>query len=127
MKRVLFLFILISAFSFRVADPSVMTFDSVKHNFGMIHQGDIVSHEFTFTNTGDEPIIITDAEVSCHCTTVDFPKQPVMKGQKGIVKVTYDSKSAIDRQERTVTIKSNASNAPVVLTFKCVVLKPKSH
>ncbi|MEO5643056.1 MAG: DUF1573 domain-containing protein [Bacteroidia bacterium] len=125
MKRILFLFLLVTAFSFRVSSPAAMTFDSLKHNFGMIHQGDIVVHEFTFTNTGDEPLIITDAEVTCHCTTVDFPKQPLAKGQKGIIKVTYDSKSAMDRQERTVIVKSNASNAPVTLTFKAVVLKPK--
>ncbi|CAN5855852.1 hypothetical protein BH11BAC7_BH11BAC7_13910 [soil metagenome] len=125
MKHILFLFLLVTAFSFRVSSPAAMTFDSVKHNFGMIHQGDIVVHEFTFTNTGDEPLIITDAEVTCHCTTVDFPKQPLAKGQKGIIKVTYDSKSAMDRQERTVIVKSNASNAPVTLTFKAVVLKPK--
>ncbi len=116
---------MLSAFAFRVSAPAVMSFESVKHNFGMIHQGDIVSHEYVFTNTGDEPLIITEAEVTCHCTTVDFPKQPIAKGQKGIVKVTYDSKSAIDRQERTVLLKSNASNGPVVLTFKAVVLKPK--
>ncbi|MDQ3111374.1 MAG: DUF1573 domain-containing protein [Bacteroidota bacterium] len=125
MKRFLFLCFMLSAFAFRVSAPAVMSFESVKHNFGMIHQGDIVSHEYVFTNTGDEPLIITEAEVTCHCTTVDFPKQPIAKGQKGIVKVTYDSKSAIDRQERTVLLKSNASNGPVVLTFKAVVLKPK--
>ncbi len=125
MKRILILLFIISAFSFKVSNPALMKFDELKYNFGMLHQGDIVSHDFSFTNTGDEPIIITDAEVSCHCTTVTFPKQPVGKGQRGIIKVTYDSKSAIDRQERTVLIKSNASNAPVTLTFKCVVLKSR--
>lgn len=126
MKRLLFLFLLAGSFSFRVSNPAVMKFDEVKYNFGFIHQGDIVSHEFVFINTGDEPVIISDAEVTCHCTTVDFPKQPIPKNGKGTIKVTYDSKSAIDRQERTVTLKSNASNAPVTLTFKCVVLKPKN-
>ncbi len=125
MKRFLAFVVLISVFAFRVSNPAAMTFDSVKHNFGMIHQGDIVSHEFTFTNTGDEPLIITEAEVSCECTKVDFPKQPIVKGQTGIVKVTFDSKSAMDRQERTVLVKSNASNAPAILTFKAIVLKRK--
>jgi hypothetical protein len=125
MRFLLFTFLFLSGFSFRVSNPAVMKFDEVKYNFNFIHQGDVVSHEFTFTNTGDEPLIITDAEVACKCTTVDYPKQPILKGQKGIIKVTYDSKSAMDRQERTVIVKSNASNAPVTLTFKCVVLKPK--
>ena len=126
MRFFLFAFLFLSGFSFRVSNPALMKFDEVKYNFGFIHQGDVVSHEFTFTNTGDEPLVITDAEVACKCTTVDFPKQPVAKGQKGIIKVTFDSKSAMDRQERTVLVKSNASNAPVTLTFKCVVLKAKN-
>lgn len=126
MKRFFFLLLTISAFAFSVSNPAMMKFDELKYNFGFIHQGDIVSHEFKFINSGDEPLVIEDAEVSCHCTTVDFPKQPIAKGQSGIIKVTYDSKSAIDRQERTVIVKSNASNSPVTLTFKCVVLKPKN-
>jgi len=125
MNRLFLLLLIVVAGAFRVSNPGAMTFDELKFNFGFIHQGDVVTHEFTFTNTGDEPIIIQDAEVQCHCTTVDFPRTPIAKGQKGTIKVTFDSKSAIDRQERTVIVKSNASNSPVTLTFKCVVLKPK--
>jgi Protein of unknown function (DUF1573) len=126
MKQILsaiLVFVLLSGF--RDSNSANMQFDDLKHNFGFLHQGDIVSHDFTFTNTGDEPLTISETEVNCKCTTVDFPKQPIMKGGKGTVKVTYDSKSAMDRQERTVIVKSNASNAPVTLTFKCVVLKKK--
>ena len=103
-----------------------MTFDELKHNFGFIRQGEIVSHEFTFTNTGDAPLVISETEVTCECTKVEFPKEPIAPKTTGKIKVTFDSKSAIDRQERTVVVKSNASNAPVTLTFKCVVLKPKN-
>jgi hypothetical protein len=127
MKRIALICLLfVSSTAFRNAVAPKMSFDELKYNFGFIHQGDIVTHEFMFTNTGDEPLVITDAEVACKCTTVDFPKDPVPKGGRGSIKVTFDSKSAMDRQERTVIVKSNASNAPVTLTFKCVVLKKKS-
>ena len=129
MKKLFFLLLIpvaAAALSFRAANPAAMTFDDVKHNFGLIHQGDIVSHDYVFTNTGDEPIVITEAKVACECTKVDFPKTPIAKGQSGTVKVTFDSKSAFDRQERTVTVYSNAKNSPVTLTFKAVVLKPKN-
>ncbi|CAN5253175.1 hypothetical protein BH09BAC5_BH09BAC5_06130 [soil metagenome] len=125
MKYLLQVVFLLISFSFRVSNPAVMNFPEVKYNFGFIHQGDIVTHNFSFTNTGDEPIIITEAEVSCKCTSTDFPKQPIAKGQTGIIKVTFHSENAIDRQERTVLIKSNASNSPVSLSYKCVVLKKK--
>jgi Protein of unknown function (DUF1573) len=105
----------------------VLTFEETKHNFGMIRQGEVVSHEFKYTNTGDAPLIITEAVVTCTCTKVDFPKQPIAKGETGIVKVTFESKSAIDRQERTVVLKSNAAKPETTLTIKCVVLKPKGE
>ena len=112
-------------FSFRVSNPATMSFSETKYNFGFIHQGDVVEHDFTFTNTGDDPILISDAEVTCKCTSTDFPKQPILKGETGTIKVTFHSENAIDRQERTVVVKSSASNSPVTLTYKCVVLKKK--
>lgn len=121
-----FLLLIIALASFKVGDGAFMKFDDAKHNFGFIHQGDVVSHEYSFTNTGGSPLIISDCEVACECTKVEFPKAPIAKGQSGKIKVTFESKSAIDRQERTVIVKSNATNGPVTLTFKCVVLKPKN-
>jgi len=130
MKRILFFILplLLTATTFiswKISNPGVMTFPDVKFNFGFIHQGDVVSHDFVFTNTGDEPIVITDAQVTCKCTSTDFPKQPILKGQTGTIKVTFNSQNAIDRQERTVVVMSNSSNSPVTLTYKCIVLKKK--
>ncbi|HTF05868.1 MAG TPA: DUF1573 domain-containing protein [Bacteroidia bacterium] len=125
MRFALFLLAVVALSSFRAVTGPVMSFDEMKHNFGFIRQGEVVSHEYSFTNTGDSPLIITDCEVTCECTKVDFPKEPITKGGTGKIKVTFDSKSAMDRQERTVVVKSNATNSPVTLTFKCVVLKPK--
>ncbi|GAB4133500.1 MAG: DUF1573 domain-containing protein [Bacteroidia bacterium] len=123
----IFLAVFIIVAAFRTPGNSIISFKETKFNFGFIRQGEIVSHDFEFTNNGDAPLIISDAEVTCTCTTVDFPKKPLMKGEKGNVKVTFDSKSAIDRQERSVKVYSNGSAEPVILTFKCVVLKTKGE
>lgn len=112
--------------SFRPGTGPVMTFAETKHSFGFIRQGEIVSHEFEFTNTGDGPLIIDSYEVACECTKVEFPKEPIAPKGTGKIKVTFDSKSAIDRQEREVIVKSNAANSPQTVVFKCVVLKPKN-
>jgi hypothetical protein len=112
--------------SFKPGTGPVMTFTETKHNFGFIRQGDVVSHEFEFTNTGDGPLIISGFDVACECTKVEFPKEPIAPNAKGKIKVTFESKSAIDRQEREVIVKSNAANSPQTVVFKCVVLKPKN-
>jgi hypothetical protein len=107
------------------AEPE-MRFREVKHNFGFLRQGAVVKHAYVFTNTGAAPLVISTAEVQCKCTTIDFPKKPVLPNATDSVVVTFDSKTTIDRQERTVVVTSNAMNSPITLTFKAVVLKPKN-
>ncbi|MCU0432544.1 MAG: DUF1573 domain-containing protein [Bacteroidia bacterium] len=114
------------AFKPKPAPGPQMSFKETKHNFGFLRQGEIVKHAFVFTNTGNAPLIISKADVQCECTTVDFPKKPLAPNATDSVVVTFDTKSAIDRQERSVVITSNAVNSPVGITFKAVVLKPKN-
>lgn len=128
LRILIFTLIVVSlgAFRFKPGTGAVMTFDETKHNFGFIRQGDVVSHEYSFTNTGDAPLIISECEVACECTKVEFPKEPIAPKGIGKIKVTFESKSAIDRQDRDVIVKSNATNSPTTISFKCVVLKPKN-
>lgn len=126
-SRILILAVIILTLgAFKPGTGPTMTFTEDKHNFGFMRQGEVVSHEYEFTNTGDGPLIISECEVSCECTKVEFPKEPILPKGTGKIKVTFESKSAIDRQEREVIIKSNASNSPTTISFKCVVLKPKN-
>lgn len=125
-QNAILILIAVAALSFRTVTGPSLHFDETKHNFGFIRQGEIVTHEYTFTNNGDAPVVISECEVACECTKVEFPKEPIMPKSTGKIKVTFDSKSAMDRQERTVIVKSNAVNSPVILVFKCVVLKPKN-
>lgn len=99
-------------------------FETVEHNFGSIPQGESVTYEFNFTNTGNEPIIISNAEGSCGCTVPVYPKQPIMKGQSSTIKVTFNSTGKIGIQDKTVTITSNAKQNPMVIHMKGTVEKP---
>lgn len=121
----LFTLIIVTLSAFKPGTGPSMSFSETKHSFGFIRQGEIVSHEYMFTNTGDGPLIISECEVACECTKVEFPKEPIAPKGTGTIKVTFDSKSAMDRQEREVIVKSNAADSPQTLVFKCVVLKPK--
>lgn len=107
------------------AQKAVMKIDSPKYNFGFVREGEIVKMEFKIKNEGSEPLIITDTQVECSCTKVEKPAQPIMPGSEGVLKVTFDTNNKMDRQDRTVTIISNASNSPNSVRFKGVVLKKK--
>lgn len=104
---------------FKVKDP--------KFNFGFVKQGTIVKIEYDFQNTGTEPLIISNIEVSCGCTVADFPHYPIKPGESSIVLITFNTKEKYDRQDRTVEVISNASNSPTKLRFKGVVLENKSE
>jgi hypothetical protein len=99
-------------------------FAEMEYNFGTIKQGDVVNRDFEFTNTGKEPIIISEAHGSCGCTVPVWPKEPVGKGQKQVIKVTFNSAGKMGMQDKTVTINSNAKTNPIVLHLKGNVETP---
>jgi hypothetical protein len=97
-----------------------MTFDFETYDYGTIKQGADGSSEFKFKNTGKEPLAITEAHGSCGCTVPTYPKEPIMKGQTGTIKVHYDTKR-VGAFTKTVTITSNAKTPTRTLTIKGVV------
>lgn len=108
-------------------DGAAITFDKKTHDFGDIMQGDKVEHTFYFTNTGNEPLIITNVQVSCGCTTPKgWPRDPIPPGGKGELTVGFNSTGKSGRQNKPVTIISNAVNVDgTQITFTTNVL-PKA-
>jgi hypothetical protein len=117
-----FFFCLFLISTMAYAQP-LLKFKDTKKSFGFVKKGEVVTLEFDFVNTGNEPIIITEAKVECSCTTVEFPKQPIAPNQSAKIIVKFDTKSVYDRQDRIVEIISNAKNSKQKIRFKGVVLK----
>lgn len=118
-----FIILVFVACSFNVNAQAKIKFTETKKDLGKVRKGDVVSAEYEFKNEGDQPLIISNYEVECSCTTAEFPKQPIAPGQTGKVTVKFDTKSAYDRQDRKVEIISNAKNSASV-RIKCFVQKP---
>jgi hypothetical protein len=119
MKKYLFvlaaLFIALQSFAQEAGankvDGAVISFEKKTHDFGDIFQGDKVEETFKFTNTGTEPLIITNVQVTCGCTTPKgWPRDPIMPGGKGEITVAFNSAGKSGRQNKVVTIVSNAVN-----------------
>lgn len=108
-------------------DSAYIHFKDPKHNFGFVKQGKFVKIEYNFKNTGKSPLLISTINVTCGCTVADFPHYPIKPGESGMILITFDTKDKYDRQDRTVDVISNASNSPVSLRFKGVVLKEKGE
>jgi hypothetical protein len=97
-----------------------ITFAKELHDFGTMSKGDNGTVEFTFKNTGKDPLIISNAQGSCGCTVPVWPKEPIAPGGSSSIKVTYDTKR-VGAFTKTVTITSNAQTASKVITIKGVV------
>jgi hypothetical protein len=101
-----------------------MKFEFESYDFGTIKQGDKVTYDFTFTNVGKEPLIISEAHGSCGCTVPEWPKEPVAKGAKGKIHVEFNSTGKMGMQDKTVTITSNSKSGQKVLHLKGNVEAP---
>lgn len=99
----------------------VMTFDKQEHDFGSILQGTPQETIFTFTNTGDAPLIITDAKSSCGCTIPQYPKDtPIAPGEKGEMVVKFNG-SGKNQVIKTVTVTANTEKGSELLRIKAFV------
>ncbi|MEM6830889.1 MAG: DUF1573 domain-containing protein [Bacteroidota bacterium] len=98
-------------------------FEKEAHDFGTIKDGDVVEHIFSFTNTGEAPLIISDAKGSCGCTVPEWPKEPIPVGGKGELKVKFNSKNKPGIQNKTVTITANTWPETQRLNIQANVLK----
>ncbi|SDH07200.1 Protein of unknown function [Psychroflexus sediminis] len=58
----------------------VMEFDEAMHDFGTVEEGEVVEHTFVFTNTGDAPLIVSDANASCGCTVPTWTEGAIAPG-----------------------------------------------
>lgn len=88
-----------------------VSFDKEVHDYGNVKQGGNGECEFKFTNTGTEPLIISDAKGSCGCTVPEWPKTPIKPGETASIKVKYDTKR-VGPINKTVTVTSNATTEP---------------
>jgi hypothetical protein len=102
----------------------VMTFEEKEFDFGTIDQGTPQEHTFVFTNTGEAPLIITNATSTCGCTVPDYPKDtPIQPGDTGELVVKFNG-SGMNQVIKTVTLNTNTAKGQEMLRIKAFV-KPK--
>ena len=92
-----------------------INFDENFYDFGIIAQGEKVSHTFKFRNIGSGQLVITDVTTSCGCTASKYSLEPVAPGAEGIVEVIFDSYGREGRQMKKISVWTNCGSDPVTL------------
>lgn len=100
----------------------VLQFTETAHDFKKVSEGTLATHEFKFTNTGNQPVVIANVQASCGCTTPDWTKTPVLPGKTGFIRAAYNSAGRPGQFNKTVTVTSNAKDASMVLSISGTVV-----
>ncbi|MEM7571527.1 MAG: DUF1573 domain-containing protein [Bacteroidota bacterium] len=98
-------------------------FEEEVHDFGQILEGELVTQVFSFTNVGDEPLIITDARGSCGCTVPSFPRHPLQPGESASLVVQFNSRNKRGMRNQKVTITANTDPVQTFLYLKGEVME----
>ncbi len=126
MKKVILLaFVSLLSFAVQAQEKTAkIEFKSETIDYGTIAKGSDGVRVFTFTNTGDAPLVITKVSSSCGCTIPKKPEEPIMPGDTGEIQVKYDTKR-VGPIRKAVTVISNADTPTKVLKIKGEVKENK--
>ncbi len=113
MKKILFMtLMLFGTITMALAQkPAEIKFDKTTHNFGNFSEkSPVVSCVFTFTNVGEQPLVINQAVASCGCTVPEYTKTPIQPGEKGEIKVTYNGTGKFPGHfKKSITVRTNGA------------------
>jgi hypothetical protein len=91
--------------------PAQIKFEKTTHNFGTFSEANpVVTCVFTYTNVGEQPLVINQAIASCGCTVPEYTKTPVKPGEKGEIKVTYNGEGKFPGHfKKSITVRTNGA------------------
>ncbi len=97
-----------------LAQPSKprAVFKETSHDFGKVKQGDVVTHEFVFTNEGGSTLVVEKVETTCGCTAALVSEKKIAPGKEGRIKTTFDTRGYSGRLSRYIYLVSNDGEDP---------------
>tara|TARA_B100001996_G_C18276143_1_gene445053 strand:+ start:38 stop:523 length:486 start_codon:yes stop_codon:yes gene_type:complete len=103
----------------------IMTFDKAVHDFGTIDNGTPVETVFSYTNTGQSPLVITDIKSTCGCTVPrDWSREPLNPGDSSQFTVKFDGKG-VNKTSKTVTITANTATGRETVKITAFINNPE--
>ncbi len=103
---------------------AIISFKTEVIDYGTIEQNSDGTRIFTFTNSGDAPLLITNVKTSCGCTVPSYSKAPILPGASGELEIKYNTKK-LGTFTKTVTVMSNSEGGNKVLKIKGNIVAAK--
>jgi hypothetical protein len=105
----------------------VMEFEEQEFDFGTVEEGEVVEHTFVFTNTGDAPLIVSNAVATCGCTVPTWTKEAIAPGDNGEMLVKFNTRGKPNQQMKAVRITANTQSGRETLRIKAFVNPQNSN
>ena len=99
-------------------DSAVISLNEMNWNVGYIKQGESVTHEFHFKNTGNKPLVISEVEKECGCTSVHWTTEPIAPNSEGIIYATIQINQGSGEFDKKLSVYSNSTILPITLSLK---------
>jgi len=96
---------------------STIDFVSKVVDYGIIEHNSDGARKFVFTNNGTDALLIKNAKGSCGCTVPTWPREAIAPGTTAEIGVKYAT-NRVGKFTKTITLTTNASKKPVILTIK---------
>lgn len=107
-----------------LAKPQLVPTDPALH-FGTIAEGDTIDHVFTFTNQGDETLVIDRVRTSCGCTGTLLSQRKIAPGTSGEVKIHFNSNGMQGPVVKWIYLFSNDPDTPKTRLQLSGVIQPE--
>lgn len=88
---------------------AAIEFEETRFHFGTVTAGEVVEHHFPFKNTGNAPLVITEASATCGCTVPERPQTPILPGESSEIRVQFNTEGRSGTQEKRITIVANTT------------------
>jgi hypothetical protein len=103
---------------------TIQWIDTTTQDLGKIKEGSVVEISWKFKNTGNKPLIISDARGTCGCTIADKPEKPIAPGEEGVIKAKFNSQGQAPTVTKTVSVDANTKpETHHSLTFNAQITK----
>jgi hypothetical protein len=109
----------------KTVEGASVAFMETEHDYGTMKMGDDGTYEFEFTNNGTEPLLFNNVISSCGCTVPEWPQEPIKPGEKGNIKVIYNTQIT-GSFAKSISVYTNAAEEPVLLTIRGKVEEAES-
>lgn len=100
---------------------TTVEWEEMEFDFGTVAEGEKVSHTYVFKNTGDEPLVFSDAKGSCGCTVPKWPREPIAPGAEGEIVVEFNTQGKAGNRNQKVTLTANTNPPQTFLSLKGIV------